>query len=67
MKITIESTETIEPIDGLPMRLWKGTSENGAEVWAYIRRIAVRDADSAETSDLLATGSGWTPGGETQP
>ena len=41
MKITIESTTKIVTADGVPCRVWEGTTETGIRVQALIPRIAV--------------------------
>jgi hypothetical protein len=41
MKITITSTDKIVELNGIPARIWEGTTESGIEVHAFITRIAV--------------------------
>lgn len=49
MKMTIESTDKIVEVNGVPARIWQGTSERGITVIAYITSIAAAgDADLAE-------------------
>lgn len=49
MKLTIRSTSTLTHIDGVPCRLWEGTTASGTEVWVFVRLISVpADADTAE-------------------
>lgn len=53
MKITIESTEQIVTLNGVPARVWEGTSAGGVRVHAFITRIAVdREDDGTEFDDL---------------
>lgn len=41
MKITIESTEKIVELSGVPARIWEGHTENGIAVHCFVTRIAV--------------------------
>lgn len=41
MKATIESTDQIADVNGLPARVWNGRTENGVEFLAFITRLAV--------------------------
>lgn len=41
MKITIESTDTLLQLDGVPVREWKGKTEAGVDVLVYVHRVAV--------------------------
>jgi hypothetical protein len=47
MKIIIESTAKIVELNGVPARIWEGTTESGIPVHAFITRIA-----APETADL---------------
>ena len=40
MKLTLESTPHVLTVDGVKCRLWRGTTENGAQVVAFIHRLA---------------------------
>lgn len=40
MKITIESTTKIVELNGVPARIWEGTTESGIKVHCFITRIA---------------------------
>jgi hypothetical protein len=40
MRVTLESTTQIVEFNGLPARVWEGTSEKGIPVTAFITRIA---------------------------
>lgn len=49
MKITIEATETLTEIDGVPVRLWQGVTDSGIFCKVFVHRIAVhKDANTAE-------------------
>jgi hypothetical protein len=39
----IESTEKVTTIDGVPVRIWEGTSESGVTCVVMVHRIAVAD------------------------
>lgn len=41
MKITIENTTKITHLNGVPARIWEGTTESGINVHCYITRIAI--------------------------
>jgi len=48
MKITIENTTKIVDLNGVPARIWEGTTESGIPVHCFITRIAVpKDADES--------------------
>lgn len=40
MKITLESTTKIVELNGVPARIWEGTTERGVPCFAMIMRIA---------------------------
>jgi hypothetical protein len=49
MKIAIQSTSKIVEINGVPARVWEGTTENGVDITCLVTRIAVkRDADCSQ-------------------
>ena len=49
MKITIESTSKIVHLNGVPARIWEGTTERGIPVHCFVTRVGVgRDQDPAE-------------------
>lgn len=52
MKMTIESTTKIAEVNGVPARVWQGTTERGIPVVAYITSIAA--AGDADLSELEA-------------
>lgn len=49
MRITIESTSRLVEINGVPARVWEGTTDKGVPVIAFIPRVAARaDHDVTE-------------------
>jgi hypothetical protein len=56
MKVTVESTSTIVTVDGVTGRIWKGTTERGVPVEAFIPRLALdQEYDATELeSELMA-------------
>ena len=42
MKITIENTDKIVTLNGIPARIWEGKTDSGIRVHCFIPRIAVR-------------------------
>lgn len=44
MKITIENTDQIVEVNGVPARLWEGESVTGIKVQVLVTRIAVHDS-----------------------
>jgi hypothetical protein len=49
MKVQLESTDKIVTLNGVPARIWEGTTEGGIPCHAYITRIAVKDGlDASE-------------------
>ncbi len=41
VKITISSTDKIVRLDGVPARIWEGTTESGIAVHCFVTRVAV--------------------------
>ncbi len=41
MKITIESTNKIVRLNGIPARIWEGETASGIRIHCFITRIAV--------------------------
>jgi hypothetical protein len=41
MKMTIEMTNELATIDGVPCRIWVGESSNGVPVRVYVHRVAI--------------------------
>lgn len=49
MKVTLQNTTKMVELNGVPARIWEGTTESGIKVHAFITRIACdRDADQEE-------------------
>lgn len=46
MKITVESTTKVVTLNGVPARIWEGTTESGHRVHCFVTRIAC-DVDNA--------------------
>lgn len=54
MKIQLHSTTKIVQFNGLPARIWEGTTEKGVKVHAYLTRIACdKDANQEEFQNDL--------------
>lgn len=51
MKITIEKTNKIVHLDGVPARVWEGKTESGIAVHCYVTRIAVALEESPEVHE----------------
>lgn len=47
MKIEMVATEKLTNIDGVPVRLWEGTTERGTKCKVFVHRIAVHNDDDA--------------------
>lgn len=43
MKITIESTDKIVQLNGVPARIWEGRTEAGIPLHCYVARVAVAE------------------------
>ena len=41
MEIQLESTAKIVQLNGVPARIWEGTTASGIRVHAYISRVAI--------------------------
>lgn len=55
MKITIESTEQITTVDGVPVRVWNGITERGVPCFVFVHRLAVANAvDQSQFETELA-------------
>jgi hypothetical protein len=52
MRIMIESTDALTTIDGVPVRLWEGTTEDGIPCKVFVHRIAVHNEQDASTFDV---------------
>lgn len=47
MKISLESTDQVVSLNGVPARVWQGTTESGVSVQAFITRIAIEASHEA--------------------
>ena len=45
MKLILEATSTIERVNGVPARVWKGHTESGIEVTCWINIVQVKKSD----------------------
>ena len=41
MKVTIESTEKVVNLNGVPARIWEGQTDSGIPLHAFVTRVAV--------------------------
>lgn len=41
MQLLLEKTDILTTIDGVPVRLWKGTTDTGLQVSVFVHRIVV--------------------------
>lgn len=49
MKITIESTDKVVELNGVPARLWQGATDSGIQCHAFITRVGVdKNADTSQ-------------------
>ena len=49
MEIIIKSTEILTTIDGVSVRVWKGTTQGGIDCYVFVHRLAVcHDQDRGE-------------------
>lgn len=53
MKITIENTTKIVELNGVPARVWEGTTEAGVKMHAFITRVAVANSEDPAVHDLF--------------
>ncbi len=55
MQIQIEATDKLTTMDGVPVRLWEGTTASGIPCKVFVHRIAVHnDHDSSQFEAELA-------------
>lgn len=47
MKVTLESTTQIVEVNGLPARVWEGTTAAGVKIHALITRVAIHKGEDA--------------------
>ncbi|MCA8984497.1 MAG: hypothetical protein KDA76_12090 [Planctomycetaceae bacterium] len=48
MRIQIESTNEITTLDGVPCRVWRGTTESGIDCFVFVHRLAVHSEKAYE-------------------
>jgi hypothetical protein len=49
MRITIDSTDKVVELNGIPARIWEGQTDSGIPVHCFITRLAVsKDADNTQ-------------------
>lgn len=48
MKITLESTDQMQSFEGVTCRIWKGISDGGVEIIAFIRCISPQTHDESK-------------------
>jgi hypothetical protein len=49
MKINIESTTKVVQLNGVPARIWEGTTDSGMKIHAFITRVAIgEDEDGTQ-------------------
>lgn len=48
MKIVIEATDKLTAIDGVPVRLWEGITENGVKCKVFVHRVAVHNDEDPQ-------------------
>lgn len=54
MKITIENTDKIVDLNGVPARIWEGETESGVPVTCFVTRIIPRTHDEAVNAQFAA-------------
>jgi len=54
MKITIENTDKIVDLNGVPVRIWEGQTESGVPVTCFVTRIIPRTHDEAVNAQFAA-------------
>ncbi len=47
MELMIEATSTITTIDGVPCRIWNGTTKGGVPCKVFVHRVAVHNQDDS--------------------
>ena len=48
MKLQLESTDTIQEIDGVPHRIWAGVTDSGVPVKAAVRFVQPQTHDARQ-------------------
>jgi hypothetical protein len=52
MQLTITSTDRFEDLDGVPIRVWDGITQDGGECLVFIHSIGVRENASQREFEL---------------
>ncbi len=53
MKITIEPTDQIVVVEGIPVRVWSGVTDRGTKCAVFVALIGVDDAAAPEFETLV--------------
>jgi hypothetical protein len=56
MRLMIEATPTVTTIDGVPVRLWEGTTEDGIPCRVFVHRIAVANGQDQSAFEQVLLG-----------
>lgn len=71
MKLTIEPTDQIQPVNGQPCRVWKGEDERGTPVHVYVSALSPQTLDEDRLAsfdrELKALLVGWEASPEEIP
>jgi hypothetical protein len=52
MKLILEPTDIIQSVEGQPCRLWKGESDKGVPVHAFIRAVSPQTHDPEANAEF---------------
>ena len=52
MKLILSPTATIQSVDGVPHRIWEGTTDKGVPVKAWVRMVQPQTHDEAALADF---------------
>jgi hypothetical protein len=61
MRITIEPTQKIITLDGVPARVWSGITDTGTRCLLFVTRIAVDENETPEAHQEFAEQLSETP------
>jgi hypothetical protein len=67
VQILIASSDIITELDGVPVRVWYGTTENGTRCLLFVHRIMVDDCAASEFGRELVEQPPPTAIGAPQP
>ena len=48
MKLTLEPTNRLQTVDGVPCRVWRGVTDAGTPVEAWVRCVQAQTHDEAQ-------------------